>query len=162
MSQFLIRNRAIVHAFFAAAVYALVSYFEISLIQLLLGSIILGTIFGKVFCQWLCPVGVLMGLFTKKTMNDEQRMMYKHKKLGCPIAWITGFLNKHSLFKIKVNPDTCIACGTCDESCYISKVDDNFSLYDPKKDNSNDHYNCGKCMTCIEQCPTDSLHYSAK
>ena len=52
--------------------------------------------------------------------------------MGCPIAWISGVMNRFSLFKIKKDATKCIDCGICDSNCYIATLNNKYSLYNEK------------------------------
>ena len=96
----------------------------------------------------------------KMSPDDSLKGMYQYHKLGCPIAWVSGALNRISLFKISLNKDTCKNCGLCDKACYMPSIDkQKFSLYKPEKNNPAEAYSCSKCLKCVEQCPNGSLSY---
>jgi len=40
--------------------YLAISQLHLSLWYVLLGGVVLGVLFGKVFCRWFCAVGVVM------------------------------------------------------------------------------------------------------
>ncbi len=158
----LINNRTVVQALFAALVYFTISYFQNGLLYVFLGSILLGAIFGKVFCKWMCPVGLLKSFLTRNMKEDEAKLhMYNYYKVGCPISWVQGILNKHSLFKIKKD-DTCVSCGLCDKVCYITTFDKEKSVYDADKTSASEAFNCSKCMACVDACPKNSLKFTIK
>ena len=50
-----------------------------------------------------------------------------------------------------IDPEICIRCGTCEETCPIDAVthDDNNYVVDAQK--------CNYCMDCISPCPTGSI-----
>jgi polyferredoxin len=152
-------KRKNVQLFLVIAFYLTASYFQISLWYVLLFGSILGIIFGKVFCRWMCPVGYIMELMMKLSKSDEKSAMYQYHKVGCPIAWISGYLNKMSLFKIKIDQDKCISCGKCDDACYITNVDKNSSLFKNGKLDPAESYKCSRCMDCITVCPTNALSF---
>lgn len=98
-------------------------------------------------------------------INPDQkfRQMYQYHKLGCPIAWIQGALNKVSLLKIQVNYESCKNCGLCDKQCYITALEPaGYSLYKKGKDNPAESFSCSKCLKCVEVCPNGSLKYGGK
>jgi polyferredoxin len=137
-----------------------ISYYHISLWWLLAAGTLLGIIWGKVFCRWMCPIGIMMEFIMKMGADDSLRNMYQYHKAGCPIAWISGLLNKISLFKITVDPDTCKNCGLCDKACYMPSIDQQkFSLYKPNRKNPALNYSCSKCLKCVENCPNGSLTF---
>jgi len=54
--------------------------------------------------------------------SDEAKLqMYNYYKLGCPIAWIQGFLNKFSLFKIKRDANSCISHKVLSREDFFSR-----------------------------------------
>jgi len=158
----LIKNRRSIQIFFGVSLYLTVIYFRINLLWVIGIASLLGIILGKFFCKWMCPLGLIMELVTKN-MSDEQKraQMYNYYKVGCPISWVQGLLNKVSIFKIRKNEDSCIACGKCDKACYIAQIDKNTSLYLKDKTNPAEAFNCSKCLACVETCPNGSLTFKA-
>lgn len=71
----------------------------------------------------------------------------------CPFGFVGWIVEKLSTFKIKVNYDTCIACGKCADSCPSTVMEailkqDTLTIPD-----------CFSCGTCIEVCPTKSVGF---
>ena len=160
ISKLLISKRVIILAVIGALQYIGISYLHISLWYILGFGILTGFVFGKVFCRWMCPMGFIMELLLGRNSDSKFSQMYQYHKMGCPIAWVSGYLNKFSLFKIKLNIDTCKNCGLCDKQCYISTLEPaKYSLYKSEKLNSGDSYSCSKCLKCVEVCPNGSLKY---
>jgi len=158
LTKLLITKRIFILAFLGGITYLASSYYSINIWYIVLFGIATGVIFGKVFCRWMCPIGFLMELIMGG--SKQFTSMYQYHKMGCPIAWASGFLNKYSLFKIKVNTDSCIKCGKCDKECYISTLEPTkFSLYKPGKLQPGDSYSCSKCLKCVAACPNGSLTY---
>jgi polyferredoxin len=158
VTKYIVSKRIIILAILSALTYLATSHFGISLWYILLFGMVTGAIFGKVFCRWVCPMGFIMELLMGR--NSQHSSMYQYHKVGCPIAWVTGLLNKRSLFKIKINQETCLHCGKCDQECYISTLEPtSFSLYKPDKLKSGDSYSCSKCLKCVAACPNGSLKY---
>jgi polyferredoxin len=156
----LVSKRFIILTVSGVALFLAISLFNISLWYVLLAGVTLGLIFGKVFCRWICPMGLIMELLLSISPDGKFRQMYQYHKLGCPIAWISGFLNRFSLFKIELNRESCKNCGICDEKCYIVAMEPaKFSLYKPKGIRPGDSYACSKCLECVAVCPNDSLTY---
>ena len=157
-TKFIVSKRIIILAVLGALIYFTKSYFNISIWYIVLFGIGTGVIFGKVFCRWMCPIGFVMELMIGGSTQFSS--MYQYHKMGCPIAWASGFMNKWSLFKIKVNTDSCTKCGKCDKECYISTLEPaKFSLYKPEKEKSGYSYSCSKCLKCVAACPNGSLTY---
>lgn len=160
ISKFIINKRIIILAILGAIVYIVISYFQISLWWILLAGAVTGIIFGKVFCRWACPMGLIMELFMGINPDGKIKQMYQYHKIGCPIAWISGALNKISLFQIKINNSTCKTCGLCDKNCYIVAMEPTkYSLYKANKKKPGNSYTCSKCLQCVATCPNGSLKY---
>jgi len=160
VTKFLIAKRIFILALIGGAVYASSIYFDINIWYIVLFGIGTGVVFGKVFCRWMCPIGFLMEMIMGGGGKNQFSSMYQYHKLGCPIAWASGLLNKWSLFKIKINKDSCISCGKCDKECYISTLEPaKYSLYKTDKIKSGESYSCSKCLKCVAVCPNGSLKY---
>lgn len=158
MLKKIINKRRIVQALFAIAIYAAISRGYLPLLYVIAGGATLGLIFGKVFCRWMCPVGFIIELMFKLRGNDAQRM-YNYHKLGCPIAWVSGLLNRSSLFTIEHDAKSCIDCGICDKTCYITSLNENYSLFKFGKKSPVDAFSCSRCLDCVAACPKGSLSY---
>jgi polyferredoxin len=157
----LVSNRMIILSVLGALLYIGISWYHISLWYILIAGSVTGVIFGKVFCRWVCPMGLMMEILMGLGGDDSKlKQMYQYHKIGCPIAWISGFLNKYSFFRIKLNEDTCKNCGICDKKCYIVAMEPaKYSLYKPAKSKPGDSYTCSKCLQCVAACPNGSLKY---
>ena len=154
------RSRFWIQVLIGLGVYTLVNVFDLSIWWVILFGSAIGLIWGKVFCRWMCPIGVMMELFMKISPNDSFRNMYQYHKIGCPIAWVSGLLNKVSIYKIQLNKDTCKNCGLCDKACYMPALDQQrFSLFKKGKENPAENYSCSKCLSCVAECPNGSLSY---
>ena len=71
----------------------------------------------------------------------------------CPFGLVGWLVEKISLFKVKVNYDTCVACEACARACPSTVMGailkrENKVIPD-----------CFACATCIEVCPTDSISF---
>jgi polyferredoxin len=158
--KILVSKRFIILSLLGVGLFLAISQFQISLWYILLAGIVLGVVFGKVFCRWVCPMGLIMELIMSMSPDGKFRQMYQYHKVGCPIAWISGLLNRYSLFRIKLNVESCKNCGICDKKCYIVAVEPaKFSLYKPKGIRPGDSYTCSKCLECVAACPNGSLKY---
>lgn len=162
IARLLSGKRRWIQAAFGAAVFAGFYYFNISLWWLLGAGAVTGIVFGKVFCRWMCPMGFLMELMTGMGGGDSSfQQTYQYHKLGCPIAWISGALNKVSLFKVRLDPASCASCGLCDKACYISTLEPSrFSLFKEEKERPGEAFSCSKCLACVSACPSGSLKYA--
>ena len=69
----------------------------------------------------------------------------------CPIGTFLGIISKFSIYKIKINKDTCISCGKCSFACKSECI----SI----KDKSVDFTRCVGCMNCITTCETNDIQY---
>lgn len=159
MLKTIVRNRKIVQVLIGALILGAYMYLKISIWIIILIGAISGIIFGKVFCRWMCPMGFIMELTMGSDPNTRNAQLYNYHKLGCPIAWISGFMNRFSLFKIRKDSDKCTSCGICDSSCYIASLNKDYSLHNDKKISPSTHYSCSKCLACVEKCPSNSLEY---
>jgi polyferredoxin len=158
--KFLVSKRVIILAVLGISVYLAVTYFHISLWWVLLAGTISGLVFGKVFCRWVCPMGLIMELLLSISPDGKLRNMYQYHKMGCPIAWVSGWLNRFSLFKIELNTESCSNCGICDKKCYVVAMEPvKYSLYKPKGLRPGESYTCSKCLECVAVCPNGSLRY---
>jgi polyferredoxin len=158
----LVSSRVYILAALGISLYIAISRFHISLWYLLLAGTITGVVFGKVFCRWVCPMGLIMELMMSLSPDGKIRQMYQYHKVGCPIAWVSGWLNKFSFLRIQINQESCITCGKCDKQCYIVAMEpQKFSLYKPGLEEPGSSYTCSKCLQCVAVCPNGSLKYSA-
>jgi polyferredoxin len=158
--KILVSKRFSILSVLGVGLFLAISQFQISLWYILLAGIVLGVVFGKVFCRWVCPMGLIMELIMSMSPDGKFRQMYQYHKVGCPIAWISGLLNRYSLFKIKLNAESCKNCGICDKKCYIVAMEPaKFSLYKPNGIRPGDSYTCSKCLECVAACPNGSLKY---
>jgi polyferredoxin len=158
--KILVNTRIPILAVLAVSLYIGISVYEISLWYILVAGSLLGVVFGKVFCRWVCPMGLIMELLMSLSPDGKIKQMYQYHKVGCPIAWISGWLNRFSLFKIRLNSESCMNCGICDKKCYIVTMEPaKFSLYKPTLEKPGNSYTCSKCLQCVTSCPNGSLTY---
>lgn len=159
--KYLIDKRIIILSVLGVLLYIAISRYQVSLWYVLAAGVFLGVVFGKVFCRWVCPMGLVMELLMSISPDSKIRGMYQYHKIGCPIAWISGFLNRASLFRIRLDADTCKTCGKCDKQCYIVAMEPTkYSLYKAGLDTPGSSYTCSKCLKCVAACPNGSLKYS--
>jgi len=74
--------------------------------------------------------------------------------LFCPFGLVGWIVEKASIFKIKVNYDTCTACEACARACPSTVMDAILKREKVIPD-------CFVCSTCIETCPTGSVGLAA-
>jgi polyferredoxin len=146
----IISKRRLIQAIIGGVMFYIIHYFDISLWYVLILGTITGLVFGKVFCRWMCPLGFIMEVFMNMNPEEKFKQTYQYHKLGCPIAWVSGFLNKISIFGINFNQNDCTHCGLCDTACYISTLNKDFSLHKQEKKNPATQLSCSKCLLCVE------------
>jgi polyferredoxin len=160
--KFLVEKRVFLLAILGISLYMAITWLNISLLYIIIAGSVLGLVFGKVFCRWVCPIGLIMELMMSMSGDGKLRQMYQYHKLGCPIAWISGWLNRFSVFRIRFQEESCSSCGICDKKCYIVAMEPaKYSLYKPQKEVPGDSYSCSKCLVCVTACPNGSLKYKA-
>ncbi len=160
LSNLLIDKRFVILIIIGISMYVAISNFHLSLWYVLFFGIFTGILFGKVFCRWMCPMGLIMEILMSMNPSGKFTQLYQYHKVGCPIAWISGLLNKISIFKIQLNAQSCKNCGLCDKQCYISTLEPaKYSLYQPNKIDAGSTYTCSKCLKCVSACPNGSLSY---
>lgn len=144
------------------ALYLLITRYDVSLWWVVIGGAAAGIALGKFFCRWMCPMGAIMELmFGAGDADGKARSLYAYFKLGCPIAWIGGLLNKASVLRVKVDPDRCVHCKLCDKACYVAQLAPNHSLHRADATNASTHYSCSRCLSCVGACPTGALSVGA-
>lgn len=161
MKWFILRRR-IIQFIIALGFYFGAQYFKIPLLYIIIFGSALGLIFGKVFCRWMCPIGFLMEIFLGLNPNEKSKNIYNYHKLGCPIAWVSGLLNRISLFTIKRDIDLCNDCGKCDKDCYVTTFNKDLSLYKNLKKSPEASFSCSRCLECVTSCPTGSLSFGVR
>jgi len=70
----------------------------------------------------------------------------------CPVGTILGFLNKFSLFKIRIDSDKCASCGICEKKCKASCID--------SKTKSIDYSRCVNCFNCLNSCNKKAISFA--
>ncbi len=149
--------RRIVQFSVGAGVWYLVSSGRVGLATLVVVASLAGVLLGKFFCRWMCPLGAVMETMLAAGGGDRRRSLYMYFKLGCPIAWAGGLLNKVSLLRVKLRPDRCTDCGRCDEACYVAQLSTGKSPHAEGRLNASTHYSCSRCLDCVGACPTGAL-----
>jgi polyferredoxin len=99
-------------------------------------------------------LGTVGGIFVGSLMITSLFVYRPWCHLFCPFGLVGWFIEKISLFKIRVNYKTCIACQKCASACPSTVMDAIL------KQNKKTIPDCFACDTCVEVCPTDSISFS--
>lgn len=158
MKHRIIASRFGIQIVLGLIVFVALNVFNVPLMWVLGIGIGISVIAGKVFCRWACPIGLVMGFMFSKG-GDEAQSLYMYHKVGCPIAWAGGLLNRFSPFRIKRNKESCIDCGLCDKACYIPRFNEGASIYKAGAVRPTESYTCSRCLKCVESCPNGSLSF---
>ncbi len=70
----------------------------------------------------------------------------------CPFGLLSWLIQDLSIFKIRVNQDTCLECGKCGRACPTKAAEGILEGKVFKAD-------CFACARCLTACPNDSLKY---
>jgi len=68
----------------------------------------------------------------------------------CPVGTIFGFMNKFSLFKIRIDKDKCTSCGICEKKCKASCINAK----------TVDYSQCVNCFNCLNNCNKKAISYA--
>lgn len=69
----------------------------------------------------------------------------------CPAGTILGLISKGSVYKIRINKDSCVACGLCTQKCPSGCID--------VKNKTVDNETCIKCFKCLTLCHNNGISY---
>jgi len=72
----------------------------------------------------------------------------------CPVGTFLGFLSRFSLFKIRIDTDSCTDCKACERACKAECID----LEQHIVDNSR----CISCFNCLTSCKFNAIDLSSK
>lgn len=70
----------------------------------------------------------------------------------CPVGTVLGFINRFSLFKIRIDESKCTHCMICSTKCKASCID--------SKNQRIDYTRCVDCFDCLGACKEGALVYS--
>ena len=97
-------------------------------------------------------IGVAGGLFIALLLVLSLFIYRPWCHFFCPFGLVSWLTEKISLFKIKVDYDTCISCGVCSKACPSTVMDAILKQDRIVPD-------CFSCGTCIEVCPADAISF---
>lgn len=122
------------------------------------------------FCEWICPSGMLLGGIPLVTVNSGLRgaigarfiwkmiillavtvlsvFFYRpFCKYLCPLGALYGLFNPVSGYRLVIDKDKCVSCGTCQKACGMD-------IRTFETPNSPDCIRCGRCMAA---CPAGAI-----
>ena len=70
----------------------------------------------------------------------------------CPFGLLSWFLERVSIFRVKIDRGRCIQCGACIRACPLDAAKDRVAGKVLPAD-------CFSCARCLNVCPTDAIHY---
>jgi ferredoxin len=70
----------------------------------------------------------------------------------CPVGTVLGFMNKFSLFKIRIDSDKCVSCGICEKKCKTLCID--------AKTKTIDYSRCVNCFNCLNSCNKKAMSFA--
>ncbi len=152
----LVSRRRAVQLAAGAALFWAIGPGGLPVLWVVYGGAALGVLLGKFFCRWMCPLGAMMELVVGSD-GERERNLFMYFKVGCPIAWAGGLLNRLSLWRVKLRPERCTDCERCDEACYVSKLASGRSLHVAGEVNASTDFACSRCLSCVGAGPTGAL-----
>jgi len=99
-------------------------------------------------------VGITGGIFILLILIAGLFIYRPWCSLFCPFGLVGWLVEKISIFKIKVDYETCISCEACSRACPSTVMEGILKQEKTIPD-------CFACGTCIETCPTGSISFSA-
>jgi len=69
----------------------------------------------------------------------------------CPVGAFLGLISKASVFKIRINEESCTSCGLCSSVCKAGCIEN--------KTHQLDFSRCVGCMNCLSVCKAKSINY---
>lgn len=70
----------------------------------------------------------------------------------CPVGTVLGTISRASLFKIRIDENTCNSCGSCARNCKASCIN--------SKEHKIDYSRCINCFDCLEVCSKNAMKFS--
>ena len=127
------------------------------------------------YCNWLCPfkavtefeavtslrtlmqtvvfASLFVGLVIILPLLTKRRTQCG---LFCPMGALESFANKINPFDVRIDPDKCVKCKRCIQSCPT------FSLNEKSLETGKPRMTCVKCGKCIDACLKKAIHYHIK
>ncbi|MCP4040749.1 MAG: 4Fe-4S binding protein [Gammaproteobacteria bacterium] len=93
--------------------------------------------------------GVVIALILLVILLANRFMNRFWCRVLCPLGAILGILSRRAVFRIQRDVDRCTDCDKCLQFCQGG--------CDPDRELRVSE--CHVCMNCVEQCPTQALHY---
>lgn len=69
----------------------------------------------------------------------------------CPVGTVLSLFGRASLFRIKINEDRCVKCGSCSRACKASCIEEGSLRIDLSR--------CIDCFDCIGVCHTGAISF---
>lgn len=70
----------------------------------------------------------------------------------CPVGGLLGLISRVSIFKLRLDRETCVSCGNCSDVCKSGCID--------PKNRTLDFSRCVMCMNCLDTCAKGSIKYT--
>ncbi len=70
----------------------------------------------------------------------------------CPVGTVLGFMNKFSIFKIRIDSGKCTSCGICAKNCKASCIDAGAKTIDYSR--------CVNCFNCVSKCNRKGISFA--
>lgn len=122
------------------------------------------------FCEWICPSGTLLGGIPLVAVNSGLReaagfrfvwkmailivitilaIIYYRPfcKYLCPLGAIYSLFNPISSYRLVIDKDKCVTCGTCQNACGM----------DIRTFETPNSLECIRCGSCMSACPVGAI-----
>jgi len=122
------------------------------------------------FCKYICPAGTLEGgvplLLLNESLREAAGYLFAWKlslalfvvvasmiifrpfcRFLCPLGAVYALFNRVSIYRLEVDEDKCVQCGTCQKTCQLE-----VKVYEKPNDPE-----CIRCGECIKACPNRAI-----
>ncbi len=128
-----------------------------------------------VYCEWLCPfklvteysdpsdlrsylalivfIGLYLGLVVVLPLLSKKRTQCS---ILCPFGAMQSLLDRISPFRVAIDAEACVSCGSCDKACPMSALGPEARLA------GRPAISCVKCGTCFSACRKQAIGYSSR